>query len=124
MLNALYVGLGGFLGANARYVLTAWLTTKWGVGFPYGTLLVNVSGSFVLCLLCSAVPNRLVMDDTQRLLIAAGFLGSYTTFSSFSYEWLQLLLDGQVGRCLLYAVGSVLAAGLAGGFGLWLGRML
>ena len=124
MLNALYIGLGGFLGANARYFLAAWLTSKWGVGFPYGTLCVNVSGSFVLCLLIAAMPSRLVADEAQRLVIAVGFLGSYTTFSTFSYEWLHLLLDGQIARCMLYGFGSVIGGGLAGALGLLLGRML
>jgi CrcB protein len=120
----LWIGLGGFLGANARYVLTVWAATSWGVTFPYGTLVINLSGSFVLCLLVEVLSTYLVLRPPLHLALTVGFLGAYTTFSTFSYEWLQLLQDGKVWLCLAYILGSVLGGGVAGSLGFVLGRWL
>ena len=124
MVTYLLIGLGGVLGANARYVLTNWMAAHCGLTFPYGTLVVNVSGSFLLCFLVAVLGDRMVLLPSLRLTLAVGFLGSYTTFSTFSYEWLELLQQGEVRRCLGYLLGSIVGGGLAGSMGAVLGRLL
>lgn len=120
----LLIGLGALLGANARYILTNWIAAHWGITFPYGTLVVNVSGSFVLCFLLGFWGDHFMHFPALRLVFAVGFLGSYTTFSTFSFEWLALLQQGDVRLCCGYLLGSVVGGGLAGGGGLALGRLL
>jgi len=90
----LIIGLGGFLGANLRYVVGGWAAEKWGASFPFGTLLINVTGSFVLGVFLAAVTGRLSIDPRWRLFFAIGFLGAYTTFSTYTYETMQLVLTG------------------------------
>ena len=120
----LWIGIGGFFGAVARYGINTWLTTRWGAAFPYGTLFVNVSGSFVLCLLLAMLSRGFDMVPTLRLALTVGFLGSYTTFSTFSADTLLLLEHGHPLRGLAYVAGSVLGGGLMGAAGLLLGRSL
>ena len=120
----LWIGLGGFLGANVRYMLTIWVAAKWGSTFPYGTLVINLSGSFLLCLLVEVFSTYLTFPPSLRLALTVGFLGAYTTFSTFSYEWLRLLQEGAVWPCLIYTLGSVLGGGVAGVAGFSLGRLL
>ena len=122
MSTYLLIGLGGFVGANVRYLLANWVSSRWGVTFPYGTLLINVTGSFVLCFLATMLSQRVILNPALRLALLVGFLGSYTTFSTFSYEWLQLIQNGEVLRSLAYILSSVIGGGLAGGIGLLLGR--
>ena len=118
------VGLGGFLGAIARYALGGWAAEKWGAGFPYGTLLINVSGSFVLGLFLAVTASRLPIDPRWRLFFAVGFLGAYTTFSTFTYETVQLLLANDWRPALAYVgVSNVLGVGAAL-LGIGLGRIL
>ena len=124
MSTYLLVGLGGFLGANARYLVARLVAATLGVHFPYGTLVINVVGSFLLCFLAAAVSERIVWFPAIRLSVLVGFLGAFTTFSTFSYEWLELLHDGELGLCLLYVGGSLIGGGVAGGVGLLLGRLL
>jgi len=81
----LIIGLGGFLGANARYLLSGWAAQKWGASFPYGTLLINATGSFILGLFLAATTGRVLVDPRWRLFFAIGFLGAYTTFSTYTY---------------------------------------
>jgi CrcB protein len=120
----LLVGLGGFLGAVARFALGSWAAQKWGAGFPYGTLLINVSGSFVLGLFISAGASRLALDPRWRLFFVIGFLGAYTTFSTFTYETIQLLLANHWRPALAYvAASNVLGVGAAL-LGIGLGRAL
>lgn len=88
------IGLGGFLGANARYLVGTWAAQRWGATFPYGTLLINVTGSFILGLFLSATTERFLIDPRWRLFFTVGFLGAYTTFSTYTYESVQLLLNG------------------------------
>ena len=120
----LWIGIGGFFGAVARYGVNTWLTTRWGTAFPYGTLFVNVSGSFVLCLMIAMLSRGLDVAPALRLALTVGFLGSYTTFSTFSADTLLLLENGDTLRGLAYVVGSVVGGGLIGIAGMLLGRSL
>lgn len=124
MTTCWWIGLGGFLGANARYLVGQWAGTHWGVTFPYGTMIVNITGSFILCSLVAFFGDRGDLTPTLRMALIVGFLGSYTTFSTFSNEWLQLLERGETFRAMIYLLGSVLGGGLAGSGGLLLGRSL
>jgi CrcB protein len=87
----LLVSLGGVLGANARYWISTWAAGRFGIEFPYGTLLVNVAGSFLLGLVSGLLDARFIDDPNARLAIATGFLGAETTFSTFAYETVALL---------------------------------
>lgn len=123
MMKMLVVGLGGFLGANARYLLGQWAAQRWGTAFPYGTFLINISGSFVLGLF-GTLALRLAWNDNWRLLIAVGFVGAYTTFSTFEYETLQLLSEGSLARAAANVLGSVLLGFFAVYVGVVLARLL
>jgi CrcB protein len=107
-MDYLLIGIGGFLGANARYIIAGWVGRTLGLNFPYGTFLINVSGSFFLGLLMGLLYHRPFDFLYHRLFFAVGFLGAYTTFSTFSYETLRLAQDGHLAAVLLYSVGSVL----------------
>ena len=122
--NFVIIGIGAFLGANARYLLGTWAAQKWGAAFPYGTLVINVSGSLVLGLFLAATTGRLAVDPRWRLVFAVGFLGAYTTFSTYTYESLQLLLTGNWPLGLLNIVGSNVLGLTAALAGIWLGRHL
>ena len=126
MLASTYVwiGIGGFFGAVARYGISTWLVTRWGVAFPYGTLFVNLSGSFVLCLIIAILSRGSEAAPHLRLALTTGFLGSYTTFSTFSADALLLFENGHIARGLGYVFGSVAGGGLMGAVGLLLGRAL
>ncbi len=107
MESLLYVGGGGFFGANARYLLTLStnnvLTPLLGV-FPYGTLLVNVVGSFGLALFGVWFGARSGLSPQLRLLIGSGFFGAFTTFSAFANESYALADDGKIALLLLNAI--------------------
>jgi CrcB protein len=102
------VGSGGFLGANARYFLGLWVAATWGASFPWGTLLINLVGSFVLGFYLALVTERFSGRPTTRLFATTGFLGAFTTFSTFSYETIQLLARGATMAALAYVAGSLL----------------
>jgi len=103
----LAISVGSVLGANARYLVGGWVTDRFGTSFPIGTLLVNVTGSFAIGLFLTLIGERLVVADWWRPLVAIGFLGSYTTFSTFSFETLALAQSGSWGLAGLNVVGSV-----------------
>lgn len=116
----LFVGLGGFVGANARYLAGEWARQKWGGDFPYGTFIINVSGSFILGLFAT-LSLALSWNDKWRLLIAVGFVGAYTTFSTFEFETLQLIAQGNRYRA---AAVNLLGSVIVGFFAAWLGVQL
>lgn len=104
MESLIYVGIGGFFGANARYVLSLWvddvLALRWAP-FPYGTLLVNVIGSFGLALFGLWFSARAGMSPQLRLLIGAGFFGAFTTFSTFANDSVSLARDSETALAIL-----------------------
>jgi len=111
----LWIGLGGFLGANARYWLGLWLANRLGTVFPYGTLAANALGSFTLAFLLTLATGRVSAPPGVRLFLAIGFLGGFTTFSSFSYETLRLLEQNDWGMALLNIAANT-GLGLLGAF--------
>ena len=121
MNRILWVGLGGFVGAVLRYGVSGWVQ-KWSgsVNFPHGTLAVNLLGCLMIGLLSQLTESRSVFTSETRLFVFIGVLGAFTTFSTFSSETMNLLLDGED----LFALSNV-AAQLGGGLGMvWLGRVL
>lgn len=124
MREFIIIAIGAALGANARYWLSNWFVGRVGPEFPWGTLFINVSGGLLIGLVLTVLNQRLVSDPAARLLLVTGFLGAYTTFSTFTYETMRLLQNGDVGPALFNAAGSV-TIGLAATFGgMWLGRWL
>ncbi|MFD3269366.1 fluoride efflux transporter CrcB [Paenibacillus dendritiformis] len=112
-MNMLWVAIGGALGAWSRYELGAYIAKRAGSRFPWGTLLVNWGGCFLLGLLAGM---RQVLPAPLYIFAAVGWCGAFTTFSTFSFEALTLWKDKQRGRCALYlfltaAVGLAAAAG-------------
>lgn len=111
------VGIGGAAGAIARYVVGRGLTMRFGDGFPYGTFTVNIAGAFLIGVLYVLLTERGVSDERLRLLLATGFLGGFTTFSTYTLEAITLAESGQWNVSLLYVIASNLlglAACLAG----------
>lgn len=125
-LKLLWVGVGGFLGANARYWLGGWVQERCGAAFPWATLVINISGSFVLGLFIALATERFALPNAPllRLAVAIGFISSYTTFSTFEYETLALVQNGSWARALANAFGSLFAGYLAVWLGIALGRTL
>jgi CrcB protein len=109
----LVISLGGILGANARYILGTWIAGRYGTSFPYGTLVINISGSFVIGLFLTLIAERFVLHPHWRLFFAVGFLGAYTTFSTFSYESVVLIQNGAWRLGLVNMVGSVVLGPIA-----------
>jgi len=95
MANILIIGIGGFIGAIARYGMALWIGQRWGRSFPLGTFVINVSGSFLIGLLMTLFSERFLVNPQWRLLLVVGFLGAYTTFSTFEYETGALLKDSE-----------------------------
>lgn len=124
MEKFLIISLGAILGANARYWLGGWAAEKFGTAFPYGTFIINITGSFVLGLFITLVTDRFLVDPAWRLLIAIGFLGSYTTFSTYTYESVNLVLNGQPWLGLLNLIGSSLLGGVSAVAGILLARAI
>ena len=117
----MWVGVGGFVGANLRYAIGAWVDTHWHLaGFPIGTLLVNATGAFLLGFLATLLGEIVLVPPQARLLVTVGLLGAYTTFSTFAFESVKLLEEGSWSLALLNMVGSVAVGGVAA----WVGMVL
>jgi CrcB protein len=107
MVNIFFIGIGGFLGAISRYGVALWIGQRWGRNFPLGTFLINISGSFLIGLLMSLFTERFMVNPQWRLLLIVGFLGAYTTFSTFEYETGALVKDGEWLIAMLNVILSV-----------------
>jgi CrcB protein len=90
-VNYAWIAMGAVVGASARYFLSSFVARNFSASFPYGTLLINLSGSFVLGFFLIYSTERVLLDPRWRLLVAVGFCGSYTTFSSYAFESFALM---------------------------------
>ncbi len=120
MQEIMVVGVGGFVGAVARYLLSSLVHRNLESHFPWGTLVVNIVGCFVIGCLMYMIENRLIVSDQMRLFLGIGILGAFTTFATFSQEIVVLLRNGHNWMALaniLLSVGLGLVA-------LWAGNML
>lgn len=120
MTKVLVVAIGGSIGAATRYLVSTWAAERFGSNFPYGTLIVNAVGCFIIGAFMVLVTERAIANPYWRLLVAVGFLGGLTTFSSFGYETLKLIEDAQ----LQWAAYNVLANFIIGFFATWLGMTI
>ena len=111
---------GGGLGSLARYAASTAIMQRWGGWFPMGTFVINVSGSFAIGLLMSLLAEHWKLHPNWRLLLVVGFLGGYTTFSSFEWETYQAVKQSGHWIGLLNVVGSVVLGYLA----VWLGAVI
>jgi CrcB protein len=113
MLKYLVIGVGGFIGAVARFIVAMWIGQRWGRSFPLGTFVINVSGSFLIGLLMYLLPEKLAVNPQWRLFLVVGFLGAFTTFSTFEYETGKLVQESEWMLVTLNVIGSVLAGFIA-----------
>jgi len=108
-MAAFLIFVGAGMGGLARYAVGNWVQAATGPTFPWGTLLINVSGSLLLTFLYALLEGTAAPPE-WRALLGIGLCGGYTTFSTFSYETARLLQDGEWERALLYVVGSVVVS--------------
>jgi fluoride exporter len=109
-----WISAGGALGTAARYLLSVWMLEALGPAFPYGTLAVNVIGSFLLGVIMHVGLTTSLLTPTARLVLGTGVMGGFTTYSTFNYETLRYLQDGAWGMATLN-VGTTLVVCLAAG---------
>lgn len=108
-----YVAVGSALGGMSRYALSLWMQRVGGASFPLGTLLINITGSFLLGFLLRAASPTTGVSPELRLALTTGFCGGYTTFSTFSYEALTLIESGEWRRAAAYVTLSVVVSLIA-----------
>ncbi len=124
MLGLLFVALGGAIGSATRYLMSGWFAAQFGPAFPYGTFVINVSGSFIIGLFLAFAQERVSLSPYWRLFFAVGVLGGYTTFSTFEYESIRLLQDGEMLLGVGYLVGSVVIGAIGAVAGIAVGSWI
>ena len=123
-MRILLIGVAGFAGAVTRFQIEGWVSRMTGGSFPWGTFVVNVSGCLVLGFVFTFLTERLLPHPDLRSAVTIGFLGSYTTFSTFAFETVRLGEDGAVLLALANVVASVAVGLVAVWLGVTLGRTL
>ena len=121
-MTVLLVGIGGFFGAAARYLVDGFVSERSGGAFPWGTLVINLSGSFVLGLLFALTIERAALPADIRAPVMIGFIGAYTTFSTWMLESWRLIEDGALLAAVGNIAGSVVLGVVAIVLGVWVGR--
>lgn len=124
MLNMLAVAVGAAVGANLRYGLSIWAAQRLGVGWPYGTFIINVLGCLAIGALLTLLATRVQLSEPVRLFLVTGLLGGFTTFSSFGYESYSLISTGDWLGAGLYVGASVVVGLLAVFLGAGLARLV
>jgi fluoride exporter len=122
--NYLLVFAGGGIGASARYWLSGAVYKFLPTDFPYGNLIINISGCFLIGLLMTLMEERFISAPSLRIFLTIGILGGFTTFSSFSYETIALFRDAEVFRASVNILVSVLGCLTATAVGMFIGRLL
>ncbi|HOX84232.1 MAG TPA: fluoride efflux transporter CrcB [Chryseolinea sp.] len=124
MMKLLAIGLGGFIGSILRYVVGKSVDEKFDSTFPWGTLTVNIVGSFIIGFIYALALRKLGVTENWRLFLGVGLCGGFTTFSAFAWENVSLLEQKLIGTSLLYISMSVILGLLAIIGGAWLSRFL
>lgn len=122
-MRSVWIGVAGFVGAIARYHLDGLVSRHARSDFPWGVLVVNVSGCFALGLLVTVFARRFEVSADVRLALTVGLLGAYTTFSTFAYQVVTLAEDGRATAAATYVAASVVAGVGAAWLGVALGRV-
>jgi CrcB protein len=120
----IYVGIGGIFGAMARYGLSKWVGQRWKGDFPLATFCINISGSFILGMLYVVFSKAGTSMGLLKNLTTTGFLGAYTTYSTFSYEIVNLVEDGEKGIAVKYFLASIIVGLIAAFLGMALAEYL
>ncbi len=123
LFSACFVGIAGALGALSRYLLGRYIAERAGAQFPFGTLLINVTGAFVIGLIFSLTAHKMLSLALQ-VILATGFLGGYTTYSTMNWEGVQLARGGSARLSMVYFGGSFVLGLLAASLGLLVGWWL
>ena len=123
-MQYLLIGMGGFVGAVARYAVDGWVARLVSTSFPWGTLVINASGSLLIGVLFAASVERATLPSEMRGPVMIGFLGAYTTFSTYMLESWRLLEDGSWALGALNVVGSIAVGLIAVAAGLLVGRAI
>jgi fluoride exporter len=118
------IGIAGFIGANVRYWVSGWAAEHLGQAFPWGTLIINFTGSALLAMFIGWSGNRLALDPRVRLFVAVGFFGAYTTFSTFANESIALVRVGDWIGAVANVLGTNLLCILGALLGLVVGSQL
>jgi fluoride exporter len=108
MSNIIYVFIGGGLGSILRYLLSGAVYRWTNSMFPFGTIVVNTTGCFFIGLMMAGMGGRFIVNPSLRIFLTIGFLGGFTTFSTFSYETIALLKDGEILFSAVNIIGSFL----------------
>ena len=116
--------LGGAVGTGARYLLGGWAQRAWGASFPYGTIIINALGSFLIVVIMYLGIQRGVLSPSARLVLTTGLMGGFTTYSTFNYETIRLMQDGALGLAALNLAATVVVCLLAGGLGVLVCRAI
>lgn len=124
MQLVLAIAAGGALGAVSRHFVSGAVSKFTGIGFPFGTFTVNIVGSLLMGLLITLLAHKIDVSTQLRSFLTVGFLGSFTTFSTYSMETVLLVQRGDWTGAALYSIGSLIVGVLALFAGLWLGRLL
>ena len=115
-------GAAGFFGAIARYLVGLGVTARFGTGWPVGTFLINVSGCFAIGFFVTLTTERVTVAEGWRYFFPIGFVGAYTTFSTYEYETVRLVESGAWGKALSYVLASTVAGYAAVVAALWSAR--
>lgn len=123
-MTIIYIALGGIAGTLSRYGLEGWIQSRTATGFPLGTLTVNISGSLLLGFILRVATGTTLISPDVRAALTIGFCGAFTTMSTFSYESVALLTDGDYLRAALYMSATILGCVAAVMLGTALGSKL
>ena len=115
----IWIGAAGMMGSILRYSLGRWVSARLGTSFPWGTWLINISGSLLLGMLYGWHESAAI-PDMLWVIVGTGFCGAYTTFSTFGYETMGLVSRKRYGRAALYVVSSVIVGTMASFCGAWI----
>lgn len=123
-IDVVEVVIGAGIGGGLRYLLGGWMAERWGTSFPWHTLVINISGAFLLGVLMAMSVERGILTPSMRLFLGVGILGGFTTFSTLSYESIALLEQGFFVQGTANMFGSALLGMVAAVVGLFVGRAI